>query len=294
MALGGTLACRLSRPCSWHPTRPSGVGAVCRTACASCADGRHPAPCALYACVCRSQAALQKAVASAAQNARSRQGSTAAAAPGGDGNSDDIFAPRDGSRSRSSSRWRQQQQAAVASSKRCTSLFGFLNYTSTSCGARLLRTNLLQPLTDINTLQLRLDSLQVQLSQGRGCSLLGSAQQQASPCTAHCQQLTLPRLRLSSCFLSHANGCLACGWSCSGSARVPSPHTGADEPHGHAAQKPGRGGSQRSLSVLGEGGGAAGGVLQQCPRLSQQVWQASSKSSWCCKQTPPGSVSLRS
>lgn len=121
------------------------------------------------ACVCRSQAALQKAVASAAQNTRSRQGSTTAGAPGGHGNSDDIFAPRDGSRSRASSRWQQRQQAAVASSKRCTSLFGFLNYTSTSCGARLLRTNLLQPLTNISTLQLRLDSLQVQLSQGRGC-----------------------------------------------------------------------------------------------------------------------------
>jgi MutS domain III len=53
--------------------------------------------------------------------------------------------------------------AAVAAppAARAASLFGFLNHTATSAGARLLRTNLLQPLTDIPTLELRLDSLQV-------------------------------------------------------------------------------------------------------------------------------------
>ncbi|KAF6261419.1 muts domain V-domain-containing protein [Scenedesmus sp. NREL 46B-D3] len=50
--------------------------------------------------------------------------------------------------------------AAPSSSKGSGSLFGFLNHTATACGARLLRTNLLQPLTDITTLELRLDSLQ--------------------------------------------------------------------------------------------------------------------------------------
>eukprot|EP00879_Flechtneria_rotunda_P022276 GHRR01023502.1.p1 GENE.GHRR01023502.1~~GHRR01023502.1.p1 ORF type:complete len:407 (+),score=144.07 GHRR01023502.1:71-1291(+) len=45
-------------------------------------------------------------------------------------------------------------------SARTSSLFGFLNHCSTTCGARLLRTNLLQPLTNIPTLELRLDSLQ--------------------------------------------------------------------------------------------------------------------------------------
>jgi DNA mismatch repair ATPase MutS len=51
--------------------------------------------------------------------------------------------------------------ASYSSSKGSGSLFGFLNHTATACGARLLRTNLLQPLTDITTLELRLDSLQV-------------------------------------------------------------------------------------------------------------------------------------
>ncbi|KAF8065536.1 wdr82 [Scenedesmus sp. PABB004] len=40
------------------------------------------------------------------------------------------------------------------------SLLGFLSHTATACGARLLRTNLLQPLTDVATLELRLDSVQ--------------------------------------------------------------------------------------------------------------------------------------
>jgi hypothetical protein len=124
---------------------------------------------ALAVVICRSRAALQKAVAHTAHSIHSRtgQGAATAAASACAGNTDDIFALRDGSsHGRTSSRWQQQQQqqqqqAAAASNKRCTSLFGFLNYTSTSCGARLLRCNLLQPLTDINTLQLRLDSLQV-------------------------------------------------------------------------------------------------------------------------------------
>jgi DNA mismatch repair ATPase MutS len=76
-----------------------------------------------------------------------------------DQDKDDIFAPRDNSRRGG---WRNQQlQAAAGANKRCSSLFGFLNFTSTSCGARLLRTNILQPLTDITSLQMRLDSLQV-------------------------------------------------------------------------------------------------------------------------------------
>jgi hypothetical protein len=175
--------------------------------------------------VCRSQAALQKAVASAAHNARSRQGSTAA---GDDSNTDDVFAPRDASRSRANSRWQQQQQQAAAANKRCNSLFGFLNYTSTSCGARLLRTNLLQPLTDINTLQLRLDSLQVPEAPGRaGINVPGS---RLVPCTAHCQQLALSvhvsdsgfedlnKLAQETDFLVSDDGHLAC---CCGS--VPGP-----------------------------------------------------------------------
>lgn len=63
--------------------------------------------------------------------------------------------------------------AAPSSSKGSGSLFGFLNHTATACGARLLRTNLLQPLTDITTLELRLDSLQVRATrtiQGHGSS----------------------------------------------------------------------------------------------------------------------------
>lgn len=53
------------------------------------------------------------------------------------------------------------QQGMPIIDYRTNSLFGFLNHTSTAAGARLLRTNLLQPLTDITTLELRLDSLQV-------------------------------------------------------------------------------------------------------------------------------------
>ena len=94
----------------------------------------------------------------------SRRAKPASAATGhaGDVDADGGFASRDSSRGRRAGggRWQQLQQAGGVS-KRSSSLFGFLDYTSTSCGARLLRTNLLQPLTDINTLQLRLDSLQV-------------------------------------------------------------------------------------------------------------------------------------
>jgi len=119
----------------------------------------------------RSRAALQKALAGSTthiHNKASAQLSTTTstqAAAAGDMDTDDVFAPWDSSRGRASSsrgaaRHQQLLQAAAAN-KRSSSLFGFLNYTSTSCGARLLRTNLLQPLKDINTLQLRLDSLQV-------------------------------------------------------------------------------------------------------------------------------------
>lgn len=39
-------------------------------------------------------------------------------------------------------------------------LFGLLNNTLTAMGARLLRSNILQPLTDVGTLNARLDALQ--------------------------------------------------------------------------------------------------------------------------------------
>ena len=39
-------------------------------------------------------------------------------------------------------------------------LFGLLNETLTPMGARLLRTNILQPLTDVETLKRRLDALE--------------------------------------------------------------------------------------------------------------------------------------
>lgn len=61
---------------------------------------------------------------------------------------------------------------APAFNSRTSSLFGFLNHTATACGARLLRTNLLQPLTDITTLELRLDSLQVNTEVVLGTVLL--------------------------------------------------------------------------------------------------------------------------
>lgn len=40
-------------------------------------------------------------------------------------------------------------------------LLSFLDKTATVCGRRLLRTNVLQPLRDIPSLEMRLDSLQV-------------------------------------------------------------------------------------------------------------------------------------
>lgn len=118
----------------------------------------------------RVRAALQKAVARTSNTIHNK----IPAAADADAREQDVFAPRDRNSNTThnnsaaaasrvdkggGSRWQQAQ--AAAANKRCTSLFGFLNYTATSCGQRLLRTNLLQPLTDINTLQLRLDSLQV-------------------------------------------------------------------------------------------------------------------------------------
>ncbi|KAL0020849.1 hypothetical protein WJX77_001177 [Trebouxia sp. C0004] len=49
---------------------------------------------------------------------------------------------------------------AGASSKKSTSLYRFLNYTKTVGGARLLRVNLLQPLTSLDTLRMRQDAVQ--------------------------------------------------------------------------------------------------------------------------------------
>jgi DNA mismatch repair protein MSH4 len=40
------------------------------------------------------------------------------------------------------------------------SLYGFLNHTLTRMGARMLRTNILQPLTDVATLEMRLDAVE--------------------------------------------------------------------------------------------------------------------------------------
>ncbi|KAI8469891.1 MAG: muts domain V-domain-containing protein [Monoraphidium minutum] len=50
-------------------------------------------------------------------------------------------------------------RVAAASAARFASLLAFLDHTATACGARLLRTNVLQPLTDVATLRLRLDAL---------------------------------------------------------------------------------------------------------------------------------------
>lgn len=47
------------------------------------------------------------------------------------------------------------------------SLFGVMNYTKTQVGARLLRSNLLRPSTDIPTIETRLDSVDILLSQER-------------------------------------------------------------------------------------------------------------------------------
>jgi DNA mismatch repair protein MSH4 len=51
-------------------------------------------------------------------------------------------------------------------SRRSTTLFDLLNHTRTVCGARLLKTSILQPFTHTNSINTRLDSLQV----GAQCS----------------------------------------------------------------------------------------------------------------------------
>lgn len=48
----------------------------------------------------------------------------------------------------------------LQNSKSTECLFGLLNNTLTAMGARLLRSNILQPLTDISTLNARLDALE--------------------------------------------------------------------------------------------------------------------------------------
>lgn len=78
--------------------------------------------------------------------------------PIGQMHADDAGEPKSYARR---SRNQRAQQGLVTFDYRTSSLFGFLNHTTTAAGARLLRTNLLQPLTDIITLELRLDSLQV-------------------------------------------------------------------------------------------------------------------------------------
>lgn len=99
---------------------------------------------------------------------------------------------REGGYRKRGRRWCAQQSVPVIN-HRTNSLFGFLNHTTTAVGSRLLRTNLLQPLTDVNTLELRLDSLQVQMQEwglvhgieicaGLDSSMPSSAQPQA--CTA--------------------------------------------------------------------------------------------------------------
>lgn len=70
------------------------------------------------------------------------------------------FAARDG-REQSGSHTKNTRIKSNTFNSRISSLFGFLDNTYTACGSRLLRVNLLQPLTDINTVHLRLDSLQV-------------------------------------------------------------------------------------------------------------------------------------
>lgn len=40
------------------------------------------------------------------------------------------------------------------------SLFGVLNHTKTAGGARRLRSNILEPLVDVDTINMRLDSIQ--------------------------------------------------------------------------------------------------------------------------------------
>jgi DNA mismatch repair ATPase MutS len=75
----------------------------------------------------------------------------AATAPGGRGN---PHQRRAGGRAGA-------EAAASAAAKWYACLLSFFNHTTTSSGARLLRSNLLQPLKDVASIELRLDALQV-------------------------------------------------------------------------------------------------------------------------------------
>lgn len=78
----------------------------------------------------------------------------AAAAPGGLHNTHSQPPRRAGGRAGA-------EAAASAAAKRYACLLSFFNHTTTSSGARLLRSNLLQPLKDVASIELRLDALQV-------------------------------------------------------------------------------------------------------------------------------------
>lgn len=277
----------------------------------------------------RSRAALQKAIASTA----SASGAAAAAAAvlqaaqqdmplgtQGTGASRPIAGTQGryatGSSNYTRGRRRASCKAAAAascsSSKGSSSLFGFLNHTATACGARLLRTNLLQPLTDITTLELRLDSLQVCGTMSIKCC---SITQQGHHCNGitcymltvwnlcpvyaqHRQLLSSPARQPSVVFeflLTYASvltscrnnimqhGCSWCTTLCmlpllvynlalpwllanallslrllpllllllplAGAAGVPSPDTGAGQPHRHTAQEPGQGWMAKQTDV---------------------------------------------
>ncbi len=57
-------------------------------------------------------------------------------------------------------------RAGQGGGRRGSSLFGLLDHTHTVCGARLLKTSILQPFTHTASINTRLDSLQV----GAGCA----------------------------------------------------------------------------------------------------------------------------
>jgi DNA mismatch repair ATPase MutS len=52
-------------------------------------------------------------------------------------------------------------RAGQGGGRRSSSLFGMLDHTQTVCGARLLKTSILQPFTHTASINTRLDSLQV-------------------------------------------------------------------------------------------------------------------------------------
>ncbi len=52
-----------------------------------------------------------------------------------------------------------QSTAGGSSTKPKSTLLGWLDHTKTKCGARLLRANILQPLTHVETLNLRYEAL---------------------------------------------------------------------------------------------------------------------------------------